>query len=32
MAFTKRGQHRDRQTFEPAFPIGAFFMQYRLSI
>jgi hypothetical protein len=22
IAFTKRGQHRDRQSFEPAFPVG----------
>jgi hypothetical protein len=32
IAFTKRGQHGDRQTFEPAFPVGTFFAQYRLGI
>jgi hypothetical protein len=32
IAFTKRGQHRDRQSFEPAFPVGPFFAQYRLGI
>ena len=30
IAFTQRGQHRNRQTFEPAFPVGPFFIQYRL--
>jgi hypothetical protein len=30
--FSKRGQHNDRQTFEPAFASGAFFAQYRLGI
>jgi hypothetical protein len=30
VAFTERGQHRDRQTFEPAFPVGTFLAQYRL--
>jgi hypothetical protein len=24
IAFSKRGQHRDRQSFEPAFPVGPF--------
>jgi len=32
IAFTKRGQHRDRQSFEPAFAVGTFFAQYRLGI
>ncbi len=32
IAFSKRGQHRDRQSFEPAFPVGPFFTQYRLGI
>jgi hypothetical protein len=32
IAFTKRGQHRDRQTFEPVFPVGPFFAQSRLGI
>ena len=32
IAFTERGQHRDRQSFEPAFPVGSFFAQYRLGI
>jgi hypothetical protein len=32
ITFTKRGQHLDRQSFKPAFPIGTFFMQYRLAI
>jgi uncharacterized protein (DUF2141 family) len=32
IAFSKHGQHRDRQSFEPAFPVGAFFVQYRLGI
>jgi hypothetical protein len=32
IAFTKCGQHRDRQSFEPAFPVGPFFTQYRLRI
>jgi hypothetical protein len=32
IAFTERGQHRDRQTLEPAFPVGAFLAQDRLGI
>jgi hypothetical protein len=32
IAFGKRGQHRDSQSFEPAFPVGPFFAQYRLGI
>jgi hypothetical protein len=32
IALTKRGQHRDRQSFEPAFPASPFFAQYRLGI
>ena len=32
IAFTECGQHRDRQSFEPAFPVGPFFAQYRLGI
>jgi hypothetical protein len=32
IAFTERGQHRDRQTFEPVFPVGPFFAQSRLGI
>jgi hypothetical protein len=32
IAFTKRGQHGDRQTLESAFPVGPFFTQYRLGI
>ena len=32
VAFTKCGQHRDRQTLESAFPVGAFFAPYRLSL
>jgi hypothetical protein len=32
IAFAERGQHRDRQTFEPAFPLGAFFAQDRPGI
>jgi hypothetical protein len=32
IAFTKGGQHRDRQSFEPPFPVGPFFTQYRLGI
>jgi hypothetical protein len=32
VAFTERGQHCDRQSFEPAFPVGTFFTQYRLGI
>ena len=32
IAFTERGQHGDRQTLEPAFPVGPFFAQYRLGI
>jgi hypothetical protein len=27
ITFTKRGQHRDRESFEPAFPVGTFFPQ-----
>jgi hypothetical protein len=32
IAFTERRQHRHRQSFEPAFPVGTFFVQYRLGI
>ena len=32
IAFTERGQHRDRQTLEPAFPVGTFFAQEGLGI
>ena len=32
IAFTECGQHRDRQSFEPTFPVGPFFTQYRLGI
>ena len=32
IAVTKRGQRGDRQSFEPAFPVGPFFPQYRLGI
>jgi hypothetical protein len=32
VAFTDCGQHGDRQTFEPAFPVYPFFAQHRLSI
>jgi len=32
IAFTQRRQHHHRQSFEPAFPIGPFFTQYRLGI
>jgi hypothetical protein len=32
IAFSKRGQHRDRQSFEPTFPVGPFFTHYRLGI
>jgi hypothetical protein len=32
IAFSKRGQHSDRQTLEPAFAIGTLFVQYRLGI
>jgi hypothetical protein len=32
IAFAKRGQHRDCQSFEPAFSVGSFFAQYRLGI
>jgi hypothetical protein len=32
IAFAKSGQHRDRQSFEPTFPVGPFFTQYRLGI
>jgi hypothetical protein len=29
IAFTERGQHSDRQTLKPAFPVGPFFAQDR---
>jgi hypothetical protein len=29
MAFTEHGQHSDRQTLKPAFPVGPFFAQDR---
>jgi hypothetical protein len=33
IAFTKRGQHCDRQSFEPAFPVGSkLWTQYRRGI
>jgi hypothetical protein len=32
IAFTECGQQRDRQSFEPPFPVGPFFTQYRLRI
>jgi hypothetical protein len=32
IAFTECGQHRDRQSFEPAFPVGPFFTPRRLGI
>jgi hypothetical protein len=32
IAFSKRGQRGDRQSFEPAFPVGPFFPQYLLGI
>ena len=32
IAFNECGQHRDRQSFEPPFPVGPFFTQYRLGI
>jgi hypothetical protein len=32
IAFTQRGQHRDRQSLEPAFPVGPFLTQYRLGV
>jgi len=32
IAFTECGQHVDRQSFEPAFPVGPFFTQRRLGI
>jgi hypothetical protein len=32
IAFTECGQHRDRQSFEPPFPVGPLFAQYRLGI
>jgi hypothetical protein len=32
VAFTNRGKHGDRQSFESAFPVGTFFAQYRLGI
>jgi hypothetical protein len=32
IAFTKRGQHCDRQTLKPALPVGTFFAQYGLGI
>jgi len=30
--FSKRRQHRDRQTYEHVFTVGPFFAQYRLGI
>jgi hypothetical protein len=30
VAFTERGQHGDRKTIEPAFPVGTFLAQHRL--
>jgi hypothetical protein len=32
IAFTERGQHSDRQAFEPAFPVGTFPTQDRPGI
>jgi hypothetical protein len=32
IAFAKRGQHSNRQSFEPTYPVGPFFTQYRLGI
>jgi hypothetical protein len=32
IAFSKRREHCDRQSFEPAFPVDTFFAQYRLGI
>jgi hypothetical protein len=32
VAFTECGQHGDRQTLEPALPVGPLFAQYRLGI
>jgi hypothetical protein len=32
IAFTECGQHRDRQSFEPPFPVGPFFTPHRLDI
>ena len=32
IAFTQRGQHRDRQPLQPAFPVGPFFTQNRLGV
>jgi hypothetical protein len=32
IAFPERDQHLDRQSFEPAFPIGPFFAQHRPGI
>jgi hypothetical protein len=32
VAFTERGQHLNRQLLKSAFPVGAFFAQYRLGI
>jgi hypothetical protein len=32
IAFTECGQHRDRQSFESAFPVGPFFTPRRLGI
>jgi hypothetical protein len=32
IAFSKSGQHRGRQSFEPAFSVGPLFAQYRLGI
>jgi hypothetical protein len=32
IAFTECGQHHDRQSFDPAFPVGPFFTPRRLGI
>jgi hypothetical protein len=32
VAFTEHGQHGDRQSFEPAFPVGPFSAQYRVGV
>jgi len=32
IAFTERGQHCDRESFEPAFSVGSFFAQDRLGV
>jgi hypothetical protein len=32
ITFTERGEHRDCQSSEPAFPVGSFLAQYRLGI